>query len=257
MLARGRAGVAFRLAFVIWVQQQAVVRSQIAPLCPPFTYGSAGGMCYQQYYNNFNVINPCSCCNGYKRYWQLKQYSWLSDAWLCTICEVGKYQPEITSSTECISCPAGTYQNATRQYECIKCPAGKYSYEVGAYTLDTCTNCPAGKYSNIEGSGSNWNCIECQAGKYSTSGSSICTDCPANSNSDPNSRPQGCLCNMGYEPRLQSNINLPSLPLQCAACVAGKFKSTKSTWPTQASIWYIQDEQCQNCAAGAFAAMRV
>ncbi len=257
MLARGMARAGCQLALLIVLQQLAVVRSQILPQCPPFTYGSAGGMCYDDYYTDFNAINPCSCCNGYKRIWKLKVNWWEKDTWRCQVCEVGKVQPVVTSSTECISCPAGTYQNAVGKYECIKCPAGTFSYEIGAYAPDTCNVCPSGKYSTIEGSGLNTNCIDCQAGTYSRSGSSSCTKCPANSDSTWDRKPAGCLCNTGYEPRLQSNTSLPSLPLQCAPCVAGKFKSTQSNWPAAAHSWYIENEQCQNCAAGEYAAMRV
>ena len=96
-------------------------------------------------------------------------------------------------------------------------------------------------------------CRDCEAGKYSEANDKVCTDCPDNSTSARNnSDSSGCVCNVGYAPMRAQGSGTPAMPLQCSACIAGKFKSTRSQAPANLSDSYIDNEKCQDCAAGTY-----
>eukprot|EP00918_Siedleckia_nematoides_P082454 GHVU01180678.1.p1 GENE.GHVU01180678.1~~GHVU01180678.1.p1 ORF type:complete len:547 (-),score=38.07 GHVU01180678.1:92-1732(-) len=79
--------------------------------------------------------------------------------------------------TPCTNCPTGSYQDSTGQTSCLSCPSGKYGPSMG---LTTCVLCGAGKYSPTVGA----------------SGSSSCSACPDNMDSDEGS--SACKCNKGF-----------------------------------------------------------
>ena len=97
---------------------------------------------------------------------------------ICKKCEPGTFQPgtgvdkdcnNCVEGTGCISCPAGTYQNASGKSECIPCPAGEYQSESGK---SQCESCPAGTYTKYKGS---IRCIDCPPGSYqNASGQTNC-----------------------------------------------------------------------------------
>jgi hypothetical protein len=124
---------------------------------------------------------------------------------ICWACLEGTYQPN-TNATNCINCPAGTYnknKGSGSIKNCLVCPGSLVSPEVykecvskcpaGTYTVGhQCLHCQPGTYSYLGATfcdvygcnpglynGPNSQCIQCPIGKYSSiKGLSMCNDCP-------------------------------------------------------------------------------
>ena len=61
---------------------------------------------------------------------------------------IGKYSSSKSSST-CISCTPGTFQNQTGQSNCISCETGKFS---NSTSVSFCYDCDKGSYASALGS---------------------------------------------------------------------------------------------------------
>lgn len=128
----------------------------------------------------------------------------------CVPCPVGHYQ-DLTGKTECLRCPVGHYQNVTGKKVCLPCPVGHYQDKPGNYS---CSPCRKGFYSKSAGSP---RCISCKFGEYcNTLGCTSCSSCPAGTQAD----------RMGAQ--------------NCTRCPRGFYKASKSS------------HVCEKCANGYF-----
>ena len=208
MPARGRARAGFQLVFLIVLQHQL---PRVQGLCPPIQDGS-NGLCYYDFYDNINAVDPCKCCIGQKRYWrgregQNRDFS-SND---CTSCEAGKYQPVISSSTTCIDCPAGSYSASTGSFQCTACEAGKYSTATGAQTAAVCINCATGKISKAGATA----CMTLQE-------NCLASACPFNS--WPGETTQtACHCCSGQRLEISSHLYYDYIQYRCLACETGYY----------------------------------
>lgn len=113
-------------------------------------------------------------------------------------CPAGKFMN--AELHECLSCPAGFYNNEYLNEKCYSCPPGKFSKEGAAF----CQNCPNGTYSPKKGS---TECITCFH---------ACLECTvANKNA-------GCH-------KCRSNFKL----------VGGQCIEKTSTWPKYAALLVV------------------
>eukprot|EP00494_Astrolonche_serrata_P002772 UN02778 len=85
---------------------------------------------------------------------------------LCFDCPLGKYAAE--RSTDCLNCPAGTFNDEKKSGVCLLCEPGKYSLEGSM----KCSECPLGKHSENNGAEE---CETCPNGSYTNSSGS--TEC--------------------------------------------------------------------------------
>merc|ERR1711871_27484 len=76
----------------------------------------------------------------------------------CEVCQVGSVANE--QQSECISCPAGTYNNIKGAKECIPCAVGSYS-RIGQAI---CTKCAFGTYTDEIGTENG--CRMCYASEH-------------------------------------------------------------------------------------------
>jgi Tyrosine-protein kinase ephrin type A/B receptor-like len=135
------------------------------------------------------------------------------------VCPAGTYADAATTTGDCTSCAAGTYNKFIGQSTCTPCPAGTYNEWTGQ---STCTPCGAGTSSSAPGAISAATCTPCTAvGAYSASGASACSSsCPA-----------GTYNTAGVH--------------ACTDCIAGTYST--ATAATSASV-------CTNCIAGTYSA---
>ena len=75
----------------------------------------------------------------------------------------------------CISCPAGTFQNMWDKPSCSPCPGGTHRKSSGASSIAQCIRCPRSFYSSAGSS----TCRKCQSGHFSLAGSDQCGKCGA------------------------------------------------------------------------------
>ena len=77
----------------------------------------------------------------------------------------------VKSGSSCV-CNVGYHKQSTTSTTCVECSTGKFQNTIGS---STCTDCPIGWKSSVDGSTT---CVECSTGKFqNTIGSSTCTDC--------------------------------------------------------------------------------
>ena len=89
----------------------------------------------------------------------------------------------------CLSCPIGSYKNASGPSDCVLCEAGSFS---NVSSAAHCLPCEPGSFS-LQNSSS---CLACAAGSFSGAGNSSCTQCPRGWES--NEERSGCQqCEMG------------------------------------------------------------
>jgi hypothetical protein len=80
----------------------------------------------------------------------------------CPHCLVNEKSAEITQSTECVTCEAGTYTDSMNaSARCLNCPVGTSgigcqictpgSYRGSTDSAISCLNCPEGYYQNLAG----------------------------------------------------------------------------------------------------------
>ena len=164
----------------------------------------------------------------------------------CTPCGAGKYNPNTnsTSSSACLSCPAGTYQGSTGASSCGKCAAGTYS--TGGATV--CTKCPAGSYNQSEGNSSCTTCpagyycgggvakAQCTAGTYSTGGAGSCTSCPSGYTSSAGATAQSsCYISVAAGKYLTTAKGTTT-----ASCSGGTYKDAHN-------VYYGSTSSCTGC----------
>lgn len=169
----------------------------------------------------------------------------------CRVCPLDTYQPDATSSSACLDCPAGTKADYTGSAGCNPCPANTYWARsdcgrnvcrdcpcgqvspFGATTCvcpagtqaigATCQACPPGTFSSY-----NSTCQTCAPGMTAAAGATWCQPCPLGTQSAP-----GGLCTA-------CGVGEYSLGgmMACAACNPGSFANTTGTG------------QCTFCSAG-------
>eukprot|EP01047_Picozoa_sp_COSAG01_P018384 COSAG01_NODE_994_length_12252_cov_10.271044_1_plen_1040_part_10 len=136
----------------------------------------------------------------------------------CTSCRPGQYDHDNSSSTPCVSCPAGRFSNTTgankcqgtcsngtyappgsmRSTACIQCGPGQYDHDNSAST--PCAFCPVGQVSHFAGS---TQCQRsCSSGTYAPPGSITCIEC---------------------RPGQYDHDSSASTP--CVSCLAGRFSN--------------------------------
>ena len=147
----------------------------------------------------------------------------------CIPCGKGTYKLGGTNSTDCLECPAGTYQPFLGGSECISCGAGNYS----ANTLS---------------------CEPCQVGEFCVAGTQVGMRCPLAHSTTLGRGARGeddCVCQMGYF--LGNN--------SCEVCPAGTDCSSVgvsvASLPLLTGWWRLQNstqlERCfatSNCTGG-------
>ena len=81
-------------------------------------------------------------------------------------CGAGTFS-DVSGSTGCTKCVAGTYLSALGKAsasDCVQCAKGKYSTRDGAMYAQTCVFCRPGSFAESPGSTA---CMYCEQGKYS------------------------------------------------------------------------------------------
>ncbi|GMH57924.1 hypothetical protein TrST_g5907 [Triparma strigata] len=141
----------------------------------------------------------------------------------CEVCQPGSYNDkENMAVIKCEDCPTGRFNNAPgypnagnrNQHDhvndCVTCPAGKYQDNEGQ---TVCKLCPSGTYAPSAASGfkSISECTVCPSGKYSeTSNNGLsCSDCPTGKSLADNG----------------SNRALHSSSSKCTLCETGMFNN--------------------------------
>ena len=71
----------------------------------------------------------------------------------CLECEIGKYN-EREASNACKTCSPGTYNGVKGQKECTLCPVETYNDQPGRVSEMDCKKCENGKFNNKEGQSS-------------------------------------------------------------------------------------------------------
>ena len=171
----------------------------------------------------------------------------------CTDCAKGSYMPPDAPDPKknvCFTCPAGYFQDTTRQTVCKACPLGWHNGENENSPVDheSCSQCQAGRYADQVGLDQ---CKECPSGRYHTevqldspckvcpkgrvtkqrTGQTECEPCKAGEYlpEDLQGRDYCLPCNNDYEGAFT-----------CDGCPAGK-------WGILANI-----SLCESCAAGKY-----
>ena len=126
------------------------------------------------------------------------------------VCNPGFYGP---NGITCTPCHTAMYKSTTGSALCTSCPSNSGASCSACTALGSCT-CNIG-FSGPDG----FVCTSCMAGTYkNTTGSTSCTSCPANANSQMSS--SDCTCNIGfYGPNGGA----------CTACMTGTYKDTTGT----------------------------
>eukprot|EP00741_Cyanophora_paradoxa_P007139 tig00000123_g6910.t1 len=124
--------------------------------------------------------------------------------------------------TQCLDCPAGTYQPPD-QNVCVPCTpirikeTAVYLYSPGKL-YGNCIFCPKGKYASTLGT----HCIDCDRGFYMRNESYFCEQCPANTYAPNPGQAYACLaCLGGY-------VNAPDFT-SCIPCRPGTFRNASMT----------------------------
>ena len=177
----------------------------------------------------------------------------------CLACESGKYDDDGDSTTDCLSCGAGSFINGST---CQTCPTGKYDSDgdsstdclsCGAGSFingSTCQTCPTGKYDS-DGDSSTA-CKDCEKGKYSDGRGAIgCKTCGAGSYTGRATGATFCkTCEVG-------KYSVNSWIETCYTCEPGFITGTTgdgATACTRCSSGYYSDVSnvtlCKSCPAG-------
>jgi len=144
--------------------------------CPSGTYSTTGLVpvgttgCTSCGSGTYSTVGASSCSYSATT---CPAGTYASGAAACEPCASGKYNEQISQTSEsvaCKNCAAGEYQNQEGKASCKTCASGQYS-TIGASLCDyTATTCPAGTYANGTAV-----CDSCASGQYSTVGASSCT----------------------------------------------------------------------------------
>lgn len=82
-------------------------------------------------------------------------------------------------ASNCLLCPAGTYQHKPGSVSCLPCPKGTFNPLKGAIGPDLCLPCPVNTFNATPRSASLSACKPCPSGQASRPGASRCGSCPA------------------------------------------------------------------------------
>ena len=164
----------------------------------------------------------------------------------CEGCPAGKYGINPQSSSECVQCERGKYQNNVGQTECLHCAAGKETANIGSDNINDCVDCADGFVNAGPSSGGligifipfsiNSNnagiCEECVAGTYARD-RTACVPCPARHFSAAGA--MGCT-------ECDDNEFSDDERSDCIECPSGKIKRSP-----------IMESDCEACGAGFYA----
>lgn len=160
----------------------------------------------------------------------------------CLTCGPGTVQPN-PRQTSCISCSAGTYQNADHT-KCNDCPVGFAQAQAGQIS---CTQCPSGQVALQKAT----QCKKCATGQYSNQPESTCENCFPGQY-QPRTGQSGCAeCPKGWSMPSAGG----SLCWECDGgawcddtesheCVPGKYKHSNTG----------HSSDCATCPSGYFSA---
>ena len=150
----------------------------------------------------------------------------------CEMCGAGKYQ-EAEGQSVCKNCAIGSAQRKLASSSCDVCAKGRYSDEEG---LVECKNCEPGQYQGAEGQSS---CILCAPNTFQQDfGGVECFDCPAGKNS-PGEGGENCEgCAAGKYLIFVNDV------MTCVDCEAGKF---------QPLTGMSGENSCEECSIGRYA----
>ena len=100
----------------------------------------------------------------------------------CLPCIPGSFSNQTGRTTNCESCPAGSYNTVLRGTMCEPCPVGGFCESVGAASASmTFKQCATGTYNSDVGASSNASCIACPPGKANpvpgSSSPNVCIGC--------------------------------------------------------------------------------
>ena len=118
----------------------------------------------------------------------------LTSASQCSSCPRSQHCPE-QGMGEGIACPVGTYSPNLGSQSCLDCGPGRYNDRVGQ---ESCTKCAPGSATATEGS---ITCTECATGEYAGgNGFAACKVCPSFSTTDAvgSTSIDDCQCAKGF-----------------------------------------------------------
>ena len=211
--------------------------------CSPGYTGPNGGPCLQCVTGKFKTVTDSSDCVDCG----VGKFSGIQGATTCTSCPSNSNSPATSDAAN--KCTCNTGYSGPNGADCEACGKGKYKEASGP---GTCVDCVGGKFSNAFGAESSDTCDDCGAGTYAFAGSSVCSLCPANSNSPAMSDvATECTCNMGFtgqngaycvqcSPGTYKEV---SGSAKCVDCALGKFSSDYGA---------SHPKRCIDCAAGSF-----
>lgn len=185
--------------------------NKLCAICPPFSYTRITGL----------QLSDCICASGYEKKLTGE----------CRVCATGYFS--VGNNTQCVMCPAGTFQNQTNSSACLPCPSLQSSAP-GSASAANCA-CTRGYMYNASVNGF---CKACEAGKFKNivSSTHACIPCPADSTTMPNATVRDeCLCNAGF-----TNNRNAGVFVVCEACESGTYKKNIGSTP------------CQECEANSF-----
>ena len=134
-------------------------------------------------------------------------------------CRPGSVQPLAGQGT-CMPCAAGSYQSESNAKACVACAAGSYCTE-GAVVASPCTE---GTYSNAAGLGSRDGCTVCPTGTFCFAGATAPMSCSKGTYA-ASERSQLCdACPAGSYQNLEGQT-------ACKVCIKGSYCEVGSTTP--------------------------
>ena len=169
----------------------------------------------------------------------------------CSSCPVGFTQPD-EGATNCDACRPGFYKLETMSSTpCVECLAGFYQenggFDVPDYTQGGCIRCGVGRFQNQAGKSL---CKDCLPGSFNDqlSGITECKLCEVNTFSADLGRETACIaCKTGKTAAEGSTT--------CTDCLAGTFENINRECEACASGKYSDDSNaqiCKNCGAGKY-----
>lgn len=178
-----------------------------------------------------------------------------------TNCPAGTYGAVIgaKSSTGCMDCPIGTYQDMDGQFECQICKPNTFASAPGSTACQSC-----GDGYEVSAAGSNM-CNPCSPGLYRDSAiSEQCMECPAGTSSGEGESVACAVLQQHACMRLTAALLTwchralpPAAASQCNVCLPGSYSaSPKSSVCTECPRGSFQgkygQQQCKACYKGTY-----
>ncbi|XP_031575042.1 uncharacterized protein LOC116308701 [Actinia tenebrosa] len=138
-----------------------------------------------------------------------------------TSCPKGRYLDSTTS--QCLECPLGSYQDKVNQLNCTRCRDGTFTLKNGSIERNDCIKtCLMGTYFDVQ----NQSCIECPVGTYMDQNGHLilsCIKCAGNKTTQGHGaiNESQCLgkCDVGEYLNTQNN--------SCSKCPVGTYMDQK------------------------------